>query len=64
MEYTISVMNNLLITIGAAIGGIIGAYIPFLWGDTDIFSGWSILLATVGGIVGIWAGLKLAQRIG
>ncbi|MBN9398237.1 hypothetical protein J0I05_03405 [Candidatus Saccharibacteria bacterium] len=57
-------MNKLLITIGAAIGGIIGAYIPFLWGDTDIFSGWSILLATVGGIVGIWAGFKLAQRIG
>ena len=57
-------MNKLLITIGAAIGGIIGAYIPFLWGDTDIFSGWSILLATVGGIVGIWVGFKLAQRIG
>ena len=64
MEYTISVMNKLLITIGAAIGGIIGAYIPFLWGDTDMFSGWSILLATVGGIVGIWAGFILAQRIG
>lgn len=57
-------MNKLLISIGAAIGGIIGAYVPFLWGDTDFFSGWSILLATVGGIVGIWVGFKLAQRIG
>lgn len=57
-------MNKLLITMGAIIGGIVGAYIPFLWGDTDLFSGWGILLSTVGGLVGIWAGYKLAQRLG
>lgn len=45
--------------IGAAVFGIIGAYVPVLFGDTDMLSGWSILGSTVGGFVGIWAGVKL-----
>jgi len=57
-------MNKLLITIGAGIGGVAGAYLPFLWGDTDLFSGWGILTSTIGGLVGIWLGYKLAQRLG
>lgn len=48
---------------GALIGGIAGAYVPALWGDTDIFSGWSILYSTIGGIVGIWLGYVIARRI-
>lgn len=56
-------MYKLLITIGAALGGIAGAYVPYLWGDTDFFSGWSILFATIGGLVGIWLGYKLAKRL-
>lgn len=57
-------MYKLLIGLGATVGGIAGAYIPFLWGDTDIFSIWSIVLGTVGAIVGIIAGYKLAKLIG
>lgn len=57
------VMNKFLILTGATIGGIAGAYIPFLWGDTNFLSGWSILFGTIGGLVGIWLGYKLAQRL-
>lgn len=56
-------MYKLLITIGAAIGGIAGAYVPFLWGDTDLFSVMSIVLSTVGAIIGIWLGYMLARRL-
>ena len=56
-------MNKFLILTGATIGGIAGAYVPFLWGDTDLFSGWSILCSTIGAIIGIWLGYKLAQRL-
>lgn len=56
-------MNKFLILTGATVGGIAGAYVPFLWGDTNLFSGWSILLSVIGGLVGIWAGYKLAQRL-
>ncbi len=56
-------MYKLLVTIGAGIGGVAGAYLPFLWGDTDLFSGWGILTSTIGGLVGIYFGYKLAQRL-
>jgi len=56
-------MYKLLILTGATIGGIAGAYVPALWGDTDFFGGWSILLSTLGGLVGIWFGYKIAKRI-
>lgn len=53
-----------MITVGATVGGIAGAYIPYLWGDNSFFDGWSILFSTLGGIAGIWLGYKVAQRIG
>jgi len=56
-------MYKLLIGIGAFAGGIAGAYVPSLWGDTDIFSGWSILFSVIGGLVGIWVGYLIARRI-
>lgn len=40
---------------GATVGGLIGAYIPALWGDTGLLSVWSIIMSTVGGLTGIWA---------
>jgi hypothetical protein len=57
-------MNKSFILFCATIGGIAGAYIPALWGDTDMFSGWSILLSTLGGIAGIWLGVIISKRIG
>ncbi|HWT40646.1 MAG TPA: hypothetical protein VN081_05280 [Dongiaceae bacterium] len=56
-------MYKLLITFGAGIGGIAGAYVPYLWGDTSFFGGMSILFSTIGGLVGIWLGYKLAKRL-
>lgn len=56
-------MYKLFITLGAAIGGIAGAYIPTLWGDTDLFSVWSIVFSVIGGLVGIWVGYLIADRI-
>lgn len=56
-------MYKLLVGFGAFVGGIAGAYIPMLWGDNELFSGTSILLGMVGGIVGIWLGYLLAKRL-
>lgn len=56
-------MYKLCIGFGAAVGGIAGAYVPYLWGDTDLFSGMSILCSTIAAIIGIWLGYKLAQRL-
>lgn len=57
-------MMKLFIVLGAGIGGVAGAYVPFLWGDTDFFSPMSILLSTIGAIVGIVLGYKIAKRLG
>lgn len=56
-------MYKLCIGFGAIVGGIAGAYVPMLWGDDNLFSGMSILLSTVGAIVGIWLGYLVAKRL-
>jgi len=56
-------MYKLLIGFGAVVGGIAGAYVPYLWGDTNLFSGMSILFSTIGGIVGIILGYMAARRL-
>jgi hypothetical protein len=48
-----------LILLCATVFGFIGSYIPVLFGDTDMLSGWSILGGMIGGFFGIWAGVKL-----
>ncbi len=57
-------MNKMMITLGMGVGSTIGALLPQLWGDTDFLSGTSILLGLVGGIVGIWLGVKVAKMLG
>ena len=49
--------NRNLYLLGATVGGTIGGILPGLWGASD-FSGWGIILSTVGGFVGIWATYK------
>ncbi len=49
--------------LGATIFGAVGAYLPVLFGDSDPFSGWSILWSTVGGLIGIWVGVKLYKQM-
>ena len=51
-------MNKSAVWVGAGVGGIIGGYIPGLWG-AGVFSPWSVVLSTVGGIAGIYAVYKL-----
>ncbi len=57
-------MNKKLILLSSTVFGIVGAYIPVLFGDTDMLSGWSILAAAVGGIFGIWVGVIVSRRWG
>jgi len=57
-------MNKTIILTCATIFGIAGGYVPFLWGDTDLFSGWSILMGMIGGLFGIWVGAMINRRIG
>ena len=49
--------------IGAGVFGTAGAFIPAMFGDTSPLSGWSILLSTVGGFVGIWVGVKVYKMM-
>ncbi len=48
-----------VILLCVAVFGIIGSYVPMLFGDHGILSGWSILGSTIGGFIGIWIGVKL-----
>lgn len=54
---------KLLLYIGAAVGGMIGGYMPALLGDTNFLSGWSLLGGFIGTFVGLWAGYKMGQYI-
>jgi hypothetical protein len=44
----------------AGLGGIVGGYVPELWGAGS-FSLTSLLFSALGGIVGIWAGVRIAD---
>lgn len=48
------------IWIGFFVGSTIGAYVPAIWGVSS-FSFTSALAATVGGLIGIWAGFKIGS---
>ncbi len=62
-EYTKS-MNKLMIMLGVSAGSTLGALLPQLWGDRDLLSLASIALGTIGGLVGIWVGVKLGKLLG
>lgn len=55
-------MNKKVIMIFVVIFGGLGAYIPVLLGVDDGFGGWSILGGFVGGMFGIWLGVKIARQ--
>lgn len=52
-----------IVSIFAGIGMTLGGCIPMLWGE-DPLGGWSILLALIGGLTGVWAGVKVGKMIG
>jgi hypothetical protein len=55
-------MNKMIMYIFITVGGLIGAYIPSLFG-ADGFSVWSIVGSTIGGFVGIWFAYKISKNI-
>ncbi len=52
-----------MIWIGMFAGGIAGGYVPVLFG-ASLFSLASIIGNTVGGVLGVITGYKLAQHLG
>jgi drug/metabolite transporter superfamily protein YnfA len=57
-------MNKKVIMFFATIFSIAGAYVPALFGDTDMFSGWSLLGGLLGGLFGIWLAVFVSKRWG
>jgi uncharacterized membrane protein YeaQ/YmgE (transglycosylase-associated protein family) len=51
-----------LIYLGITVGGLIGGYIPVLFGQ-DGFSVASLVGGTIGSFVGLWAGYKLGNSM-
>lgn len=45
------------------VGSTIGGLIPYLLGDNDLLSLWPILGSIVGGIIGIWLGVKISRSM-
>ncbi len=55
-------MNKTLLITSATIFGILGGFVPYLWGDDNPFGGWGIFFGTVGGFFGIWLGVWISRR--
>ena len=49
-----------VIGICATFGFFVGGYLPVLWGASS-FSAMSLLFSAIGGIAGIWAGVRLSD---
>jgi hypothetical protein len=57
-------MNKRIILLFATVFGVLGGYLPTVFGDTDPLSGWSILGGLLGGFFGIWLGVVVSKRWG
>lgn len=53
-------MSKKIIILTAGFGSTVGGYVPMLFG-VDAFSGWSLLGAFAGGLLGIYTGFILSQ---
>lgn len=54
-------MDKKIIILISGFGGVLGGYIPTLLGQGGL-GGWSVLGAFVGGIAGIWLGVKFSNE--
>ncbi len=50
-----------LVWAGFFIGSAVGAYVPYLWGDTSFLSMGSVIMSALCGALGIWLGFKLGS---
>jgi len=57
-------MNKTVLLFFASVFGLLGGYVPFLFGDKDLLGGWSILMGLIGGLFGIWLGVWVSKRLG
>ena len=55
-------MEKKFIMLGMVLGSFAGSYIPVIWGDSA-FSMTSLFFGALGGIIGIWDGYKVADRL-
>lgn len=56
-------MNKMAITVCMTIGTLVGSLLPVWFGDTSWFDGWSILGSFIGGVIGIWLGVKVGRML-
>lgn len=52
-----------IVTLGALVGGTLGGWLGTALDHGNGFGGWAILLSTIGGFAGIWAGYKIGQNL-
>jgi hypothetical protein len=52
---------KIIIYITAGIGGVVGSYLPVMFGSSNPFSGWSLLCGFIGTIAGIVIGIKFGN---
>lgn len=53
-------MERKIIWLFMVVGGVVGGYVPQLWG-VPYFSFSSIIFNAIGAILGIWIGFKISQ---
>ena len=56
-------MSKTVVWFGLFVGSSLGGYLPSAFG-ADMFSPWALLGSVVGGIAGIFAGIKLGDMLG
>jgi hypothetical protein len=56
------VSSKKLIWLGFFVGSTVGGMLPSMWG-ADMLSISGIVLSLVGGVLGIWAGYRLAKSL-
>lgn len=55
-------MSKSVIFLFLFIGSTVGSYLPLMWGGS-LFSLTSVLLSAVGGLLGIYVGLRVSQNM-
>ena len=63
MWHTVAMSRKSFIWGGMFVGSSVGGLLPSFWGSSMISMS-AVVLTAVGGVVGIWGGLKLASWLG
>jgi uncharacterized protein YcfJ len=53
---------KLMIWIGITIGAIVGGFLGALFDHGNWFGGWSIMVSGIGSFVGLWLGYKVGKN--